>query len=105
MASIYSVRFLAVAALGGTEEITNGTGNTWIVRDIDVFMGSQVLGAVVYFQGPAFQNFFWCQTDPLTALWVPWRGRQVILPGETIAVSVTTGNADVTISGYSLTPP
>lgn len=105
MSSVYSTPFIYVPALAGTNYYIVPDGYTAVVRDCDVFMGSQVLGAVFKLLGAAGQCFFYVSSEPLTPVWVPWRGRHVLSAGDTLTASVTTGNADVSVSGYLLTLP
>lgn len=105
MSSVYSTPFIYVTGLDGATTYTVPDGYTAIVRDCDVFMGSQVLGAVLQLLGAAGQCFFYVSSDPLTPVWVPWRGRHVLSAGDTFTASVTTGNADVSVSGYLLSLP
>jgi hypothetical protein len=105
LASIYTVRFAAARAVSGGFSVGPvPPGQTWVIRDIDVFAGSEPLGSVGQVLGAEGQCFMFWNTDPLTQTLVSWRGRHVLSAGESFSVSISTGNADLTISGYELGP-
>lgn len=105
MAKVYSDRFYVKQGLSGTETLDVPAGVLWVVRDVWVFAGAEVIFTKQWHLiGDAGQTFDWAgftvvNPEPLHF----WQGRQVIL--ESLTVMADPGPLDVSISGYVLTLP
>jgi len=101
--SIYSKRFIGVAGATSSVSATVPTGVVWIVRDVDLVAVS-ALPVHAGFRGNDGQFIYYIQIESgSTELWSGWRGRQVLIAGETLTLQVFAGSVDATISGYELT--
>jgi hypothetical protein len=106
MASVvYSYRFFEAQGLSAPGGVTFAPGYVYVVRCIDVHMGSQIGGAEGRVVTEAGAAFFWFNTGSLSAGYAPWRGRQVFQGGEGFQVIPDEGVFDVVVSGYQLSLP
>lgn len=115
MASVYSTRFAAHGTLPGASTWAGGrvpAGFCWVLRDLDIcwFPGATESSAdlQLYTQGGTDNPHIWAAS--LLALgtfgYESWRGRAILLEGDTWALNNTGPNgADFQLSGYQLTLP
>jgi hypothetical protein len=106
MADVYSTRLLQEHELGALTTYTVPDGFIAIVRDIDVFFTTLAAGAVQV-ENPAGGIFAYFAAPVGNSICIPWRGRQVLEPGDEIGVvaSMDFGTADLMMSGYLLAAP
>jgi hypothetical protein len=101
---VYSQRLLH-GAFTASVSATVPAGFCWVVRDADVYwIGAAAadvaqlvvngIAAIALFNGPANQPQVF-----------PWRGRQVLNPGDQLLFTAGTVNWQVLVSGYALTLP
>lgn len=104
MASVYSVRFLAVTGLSTFEYFDAPEGFVIVIRDISGFFGSQTTAPSINVDvnGTKFAEF---DTTPLGLTGFHWEGRVVCEHPDRITATAANGNGDITISGYQLTLP
>jgi hypothetical protein len=105
LASVYSTTFAAIHGVDNGTVITNESENTWIIRDVEVFIGSES-SANLSLVGAADQTWFFCESV-LSPMSFHWSGRHILAPGDAITVlsDLIEGDApDLTLCGYSLTP-
>lgn len=100
---VYSVRFLAQLGLDGTFTLTNDTGDTWILRDLDAFTDDPGGSGGVWLIGSSGQTIWENDINGAGTTYASWRGRQIINAGESFAVKADAPS-DITVSGYQLTP-
>jgi hypothetical protein len=101
--SIYSKRLLQAGGLTGSVSATVPDGKIWILRDLDCVVHSGDPGVIVL-HGAGGQDIYIGDTATTsTTLWYGWRGRQILVAGETVTIEVAAGNWDATLSGYELT--
>jgi hypothetical protein len=102
--SIYSVRFLAVhdqpAVLPAVYTVP--AGHTAVVRCLDAYLGSALSARQIFAAGSAGQIFWEASLAINEQGWRPWRGRQVLLEGESLTM-FATDVWDLSASGYLLT--
>jgi len=105
MSTLYSVSFLALEESTDVTPVGVPAGETWVIRDIDVYWGNQIEAPTGRILGSAGQAFAIWQGAVLAPNVMSWRGRHVITGPGTLTASVDVGNADISISGYRLTAP
>ena len=105
MASVYSTRFIEVSSLTPSAAYTVPAGFVAVVRDLDAVSQGSVAVAELVMVGAAGQAIYLAFAPISTSMWFGWRGRQVLLAGETLHVDVANGPWDVSVSGYLLTAP
>ena len=104
MSRVYSTRLLVVHNLVEVATYTVPDGFIAVVRDIDGYASAGLIQTVVTVYGNLSQVIDWWVIDTDTTVVHQWRGRQVLYAGEQLQV-LTTGPADITISGYELVAP
>jgi hypothetical protein len=102
---VYSERFVAVSGLTSIVSYTVPAGYRMVLRDIDIFQGSQPTAPDFRCRGAGGATIFQITGGVLTDTWSAWRGRQVFYEGERVDFIANVGNCDVTASGYLLTLP
>ena len=106
LSPVYSTRFFAVEGLLGTQTYTPEAGFVAIVRDIDLYVAVPLLGSIsFFFIGSSGQTIDYYEAGADTTATHQWRGRQVFTDLDTFSITVNSSAADVTVSGYLLTPP
>ncbi len=75
-----------------------------VVRDIDVYASAGVGDVEFFFEGDLGQTIWWKDWSSGQTSAEHWTGRQVFEAGEAFTVR-STGNVDVTVSGYLLSAP
>ena len=111
MRAVYSELLYATAGLTGEITIAPADGFLRVLRCLDVYWGGGTSGSPsVHMRGSAGQTiveFHADEQNPTQAIdshhW-QWTGRQVIPAGETFGFTVDGPPADVSRSGYRLTP-
>lgn len=106
MSQTYTALFLRRQGLEGTAESTPPTGFLWVVRDVSVYQGAQIIepgGSIALLEGGETCRFFAWST-PLEEIGSKrsfhWEGRQVVLPGGIIVADQEAGNCDILVSGF-----
>lgn len=100
---IYSTRLIAVHdEPGGTPAIyVVPADRTLVVRSIDCYAGTTVLGVTFFAKGSAGQ-VFWSDSTPAAGSGSrQWQGREVLYAGESFELSADDV-ADLTATGYLL---
>lgn len=105
MANVYSTAFIFQRGLAGNATYTVPAGFVVVVRDVDVYWGQQPVAPTGLVLGAAGQAFWSWAGAIFAANNDNWRGRHVMNAGDVLTVSVTNGNADVSVSGYRLVAP
>lgn len=103
--AVYSSRFIQQHGLTSSASFAVPAGFIAVVRDLDAFIGSPVGTNDLFMHGALGQAIFWDSAEIGTSKYMSWRGRQVLEPGELLAVEVSVGAFDafdVTVSGYLL---
>lgn len=103
---VYSTQLLCAAPVLPNTFVTCPTGVVMVVRDIDAHETTGSIGATLLLQSPA-GGPFWAasrHTSAADELW-QWRGRQVLVGGETIELVTVSGTWAAWISGYLLSTP
>lgn len=103
MATVYSVRFTAQHGLQGSFTLVNNTEDVWILRDLDAFADNPGLSGGLWLLGHLGQTIWENDVNAAGTTYASWRGRQVIMPAESFIVKADVP-ADITVSGYQLTP-
>lgn len=105
MATVYSTRFIEVK--GGTTfyGYTVPLGFVAVIRDVDTYASSELAFAQVFLEGALGQALWWWQSGLGQDSYGSWRGRQVVMAGETFGLRINVSHADATCSGYLLTLP
>jgi hypothetical protein len=84
-------------------------GKRWVVRDIDAYVSTLSSPAIFFFETDddigGFPTFYAGKVDAASQDSVQWRGRQVLLAGQTLRVNPNGNTIDVRISGYELDDP
>lgn len=104
MAPVYSKRLYAVSGLnGGSSDLAPSAGLIWIVRDIDVYTGGDMVSTTtIRFVDVTTGGTIWTGTTaPGSGGYFSFRGRQVF-DATTAFKFTTTGPSDITVSGYEL---
>ena len=104
MAPIYSSRLLTCPGPTGSYSATVPAGQTWILVDVTCQKTNAGTAVIV---GDSEADYIELATeDPLTLpLYLQWRGRLVLPPGEVLTAEVTGGPMTAALSGYILTAP
>jgi hypothetical protein len=102
MAAVYSHSFFSAAGVTGSPTFSVPNGYVGIVRDVDVFWGSQLVPPSGRVLGAAGQAFAIWQGAIAAPNIMSWRGRHVAVGPCDLTVSVDVGDADVSVSGYLL---
>lgn len=106
MAVVYSTLLVAEQGLSAPLSLTVPPGYIWILRDLDLYNGGGLGSAELFLVGSSGQAIYWArQTPGSDASVFQWRGRQVIEGGQSVTVNVTSGDWDVSLSGYVLSQP
>lgn len=103
---VYSIRFIEARGLDSTSSYTVPEGFVAVIRDLDAYCDATLGFADLFLHGAGGQAIAWHSWEATTQDQFQWRGRQVILAGETFDVEADTGIGvaiDVTVSGYLLT--
>ena len=100
--SVYSVRFIAAAALAGYVSCEVPDGYTAVIRDLDVMFFESSGPAGLQLLGTEGQVIWEVEAAGDADYAYPWRGRQVFNAGETIGLQSILARCDVTLSGYLL---
>lgn len=101
--SVYSSELAALRNFSGTFTYTVSSGFILVLRDLDASYDG-VTGVEIRLLGSAGQTIWRAHGDVAHEGPFQWRGRQVILGGQSFQITTTDG-ADVTVSGYLLTAP
>lgn len=105
MSGVYSVRFFSVSSdtTGvATDLYTVPSGSVAIIRDIDLIAVDGGTNQISFRnQATSEALVIFTATGPLVS--IPWRGRQVFNPGETMGYFIVAGSWFLTGSGYLLT--
>jgi len=104
MATVYSKRFIAASGITAEVSETVPAGVIWILRDVDIYCNAPLGGSRFFLEGSIHQTLWSAVTNPNSINAVGWRGRQVLVSGESFYVRADTPT-DVTISGYELSLP
>jgi hypothetical protein len=99
---VYSRSFISQAGGSGDWTYDVPAGYTAIIRDIDIYWGSQATPPSGRVLGNAGQAFATWQGAILAPNIMNWRGRHVIAGPGVVTVRVDNGNADISVSGYLL---
>jgi hypothetical protein len=108
VATVYTERFLVVQGASGTNDPAVGPpeGFRWVLRDIEVFCGNQIGTTDWSFYDHQEQAVFWAgQASEEIRTWAQWTGHMVFDYPGAISFNIVGGNADVSMSGYSLRLP
>jgi hypothetical protein len=101
---VYSTRILQAHGATSGATFTVPAGMVLVVRDVDCY--ANATGYINFFLiGAAGQAIWWFEWNPTDQKPAMWRGRQVLLAGETLTTSVSVGisdSLDYSISGYLL---
>lgn len=103
---IYSTQLLCVAPALPTNFVTCPTGVVMVLRDIDAVEQTRAGNTICEIQSPAGGDMviFHGGTTIETCNF-NWRGRQVLVGGESFNVKPSVGTWSVWVSGYLLTVP
>lgn len=101
--SIYSTRLVAVHDQPASTPVSFvvPAGVTLVVRCIDCYAGTTVLGVNFFARGSASQVFWKDATAPTSDGHRQWTGREILFAGETFEL-LADDVADLTASGYLL---
>lgn len=108
MPRVYSSLLAVVQGLASPVEFSAPVDRVVVIRDVDVYWGGGLSAGVSFrLMGSAGQTIWEVHVNPSTPpydsqTW-QWRGRQVIPPGDTWAISGAGGAFDAAVSGYLLT--
>lgn len=103
---VYSTQLFVSAACPPNQFVTCPTDSVMIVRDIDLCEQSGTVGSSIVIRNPAGGTFFGAKRATTGDIEVfPWRGRQVLVGGETIEIAPNSADWAVWISGYLLSAP
>jgi hypothetical protein len=102
---VYSTRLFTALALEDTQSITTEDGFVTVVRDIDVVVYDNSEAAFFAWSGDEGQLLWYFENAAGADTTFQWRGRQVFAAGLNMAWAISTGKADITVSGYKLTLP
>jgi hypothetical protein len=107
---VYSTLLAVVQGLNEPREFSAPADATVVIRDVDVYWGGGLTADVSFrLMGSAGQTIWEVHVNadvpPYDSRCWQWRGRQVIPPGSTWAISGAGGNFDVAVSGYLLAMP
>lgn len=111
MRQVYSTLFAAIQGLDTSYEVPPDFENIRVLRDLDAYWGGGPSGSasvrLIGTAGQTIVEFHATEETPGGAIdshsW-QWRGRQVVPVGGVIFLTVAGPPADVTLSGYTLTP-
>ena len=106
LVNLYSTRFLAAHDQAGSDPVVYvvPAGKLAIVRDVDCYAGTTLLGVTFFARGSAGQ-VFWSDSSPAAgAGWKQWQGRQVLYAGESLSLE-GDDTCDLAASGYLLDAP
>lgn len=109
MARVYSTLLAVHQGLGGPVEYSAPPDSVVVIRDVDVYWGGGLAAGVSFRLMGTLLQTIWevhvnSSTPPYDSQVWQWRGRQVIPPGGTWAVSAAGGLFDCAVSGYLLGP-
>jgi hypothetical protein len=104
MGSVYSKRFLGAHAATASISASCPAGKVWVVKAVDLVMGSATGSAGVQVNG-IYVCFISRSSQPSSNQMQDdqYRGMAVVNPGELLQLFVTAGIWDVQASGYELT--
>jgi hypothetical protein len=105
VATVYSVRLFTALALESEQSITCEAGFVTVLRDIDVVIYGNTGNAFFAVTGDEGQLVWYIENPGGTDTHYQWTGRQVFNPGNNIGFSLSSGSADITVSGYRLYLP
>ncbi len=101
--TIYSKQLFCGSTTGsGTSDLfTAAAGVTTVIRCIDIVPDDS--GSTIQVKVSSPLALLMTQTLASAGAWYPWRGRQVILPGQVIQLTYTgAASCFIIVSGYEL---
>lgn len=106
MARLYSSNFAQLHNYSGLYAYTVPDDTLLVLRDVCIYGAAAIDTAInVFIQGDEGQTLHWVTIDADTTVSDHWEGRVVLGAGQQLYADVTSGEADITMSGYLLTSP